>query len=241
MLDRSSFCPVQVSSCVSAEKLEMSGGSSAELAACYAFATLAPTRTFIPSSCLSFDCRGVCLSRVSRKHAPSERLAQDAPLPIISAINSIRWLFKQEKQKLFHTSSYTVQPPPSIPCRTLFEPKMTPSQCMQNATARFSAPSPWRPIQTVYRFGRCQRAVVSSPPFQPPDTKHLMFQIMFFKKRQGKENLSDSDGSKGDRLAGVCNHAASHHLIQNSCPHAGTSQTSHGRMHRRNAVLRSFC
>lgn len=46
MLDRSSSCPVQVSSCVSAEKLEISGGSSAELAACYAFAALAPTRTF---------------------------------------------------------------------------------------------------------------------------------------------------------------------------------------------------
>lgn len=46
MLDRPSSCPVQVSSCVSAEKLEMSGGSSAELAACYAFAALAPTHTF---------------------------------------------------------------------------------------------------------------------------------------------------------------------------------------------------
>lgn len=80
MLDRPSSCPVQVS-CVSTEKLEMSGRSSAELAACYAFAALAPTRDFSPSICLSFDCRGVCLDRASGKHTPSGRLAQDAPLP----------------------------------------------------------------------------------------------------------------------------------------------------------------
>lgn len=63
-----------------AEKLEMSGGSSAELAACFAFAALAPARTFFPSSCLSFVCRGACLDEASSKHTPSERLAQDAAL-----------------------------------------------------------------------------------------------------------------------------------------------------------------
>ncbi|KAL2292910.1 hypothetical protein FJTKL_07952 [Diaporthe vaccinii] len=83
VLDRPS-CPVQVSSCVSAEKLEMSGGSSAELAACFAFAALAPTRTFFPSSCLSFVCRGACLDEASSKHTPSERLAQDAAVTFIS-------------------------------------------------------------------------------------------------------------------------------------------------------------
>lgn len=84
MLDRPSSCPVQVSSCVSAEKLEIFDGSSAELAACYAFAALAPTRTFFPSSCLSFVCRGACLHDDSSKHAPCERLAQDAALSSIS-------------------------------------------------------------------------------------------------------------------------------------------------------------
>lgn len=43
-----------------------------------------PTRDCSPSICLSFDCRRVCLDQASREHTPSGRLAQDAPLPIIS-------------------------------------------------------------------------------------------------------------------------------------------------------------
>lgn len=75
---------------------------------------------------------------------------------------------RKSKKSYFTLHRTQFNRPFPIPCRTLFEPKMTPSQCMQNATARFSAPSPGLPIQPVYRFGRCHRAVVSSPPFTQP-------------------------------------------------------------------------
>jgi hypothetical protein len=75
----------RVSSCLSTEKLEMSGGSSAEPAALlYAFAALAPARACFPSSRLSFASRRVRLDQVSRERIPSKRLAQDAALPIVS-------------------------------------------------------------------------------------------------------------------------------------------------------------
>lgn len=116
MLDRPSSCPVQDSLCVSTEKLEMSGESSAELAACNAFAALAPTLTFFPSSRLSLPCPWSSLDQASRKHTPSERLAQDAALPMKShQLHQMVVRTGKAKKKLFHTSSYTVQPPISNP------------------------------------------------------------------------------------------------------------------------------
>lgn len=73
---------------------------------------------------------------------------------------------------------------------------------------------------------------------QPSDTRYLMFQIILEKR---EKNISESDGSNGDGLAGAYNRAASHHLIQNARPHSWSPEASHGRVHRRNAVLRSFC
>lgn len=185
MIDRPSPCPVQVSLCASTVTRDDQGGSSAELAACYAFAALAPTHAFFPSSGLLFACRGG-LHRPSVEEAhPVQTSRTRRCSSHHKPSKSARWLFKQEKQKLFHTSSYTVQPPMSIPCRTLFEPKMTPSQCMQNATTRFSAPNPWPPIQTVYRFGCSHRAVVSSPP--PTFPTHKTFDVPdYFKKKREK-------------------------------------------------------
>lgn len=118
---------------------------------------------------------------------PIQRLAQDAALPIIS--HQLHQMVAQTG-KAKNTSHYIVH---SSPTRSrphaefLILPKFD-TFPMQNATARFSAPSPWPPIQTVYRLERCQGDGIKSSS-QPSDARYLI------RERKRKENISDSDGN----------------------------------------------
>lgn len=169
-------------------------------------------------SCL--PCRGGTPRQVSRKRTPSRRLAQDAALPIISH-QLHRWLLllKTGKAKIFHTSSYTVQPPHSRPMQNLIEPKLTPSQCKTQQRA-FQPLALGRKSKRSIDLGRCHRQWYQVLPtfrrtiFDVPD---------YFREREGKENISDSDGSMAMSWPGRRATRQAIILIQNPLPHSWSS------------------
>lgn len=64
-----------------------------------------PALSFPPA--VSYSTAVEYASAENRRGIPRPNASHKTPLFPSSAIDSTRWLFEQEKQKLFHTSSYS--------------------------------------------------------------------------------------------------------------------------------------